>query len=274
MSLATADFTFLRDLVANHSGNILAARHAGMLERRLLPFAGSVGADGLKSLVQRLRDSGDSALSAQVAEAVTVNETRFFRDEHLFETFRHHIVPELIKRNAKRKEIRIWSAACSSGQEPYSIAMVLHEHFPQLADWRIKIVASDLSLQMLERVRAGTYSQLEVGRGLPTKKLVQYFDRAGGVWQAKKVLRDMVEVHHVNLTRNWPYLGQFDLALVRNVLIYFDRQTKTNILKRIRGALRPDGYLFIGAAETLLGLSVPYQRTQIDATVSYRPTTC
>ncbi|MCA9135914.1 MAG: protein-glutamate O-methyltransferase CheR [Planctomycetales bacterium] len=274
MSLATADFTFLCDLVARHSGNIIAARHAGMLEQRLVGVAGSVGARDLPSLVKRLRDSGDLALSDQVAEAVTVNETRFFRDEHLFEALRSYIIPELIRKNAKRKEIRIWSAACSSGQEPYSVAMVLREYFPQLSDWRINIVATDLSLQMLQRVQAGTYSQLEVSRGVSPKNLVRFFDRSGAGWQIKQELRDMIEVQRVNLTRPWPYMGQFDIALVRNVLIYFDRQTKNDILKRVRGALRPEGYLFIGAAETLIGLSVPYQRREIDATIIYRPTNC
>lgn len=272
MSLAVADIAFLRDLVANHSGHVIAPRHAGMLEQRLAPVAGSIGLKDVSSLVSRVRMTNDEALSARIAEAVTVNETRFFRDQHLFDTLRDRVIPDLIRRNARRKEIRIWCAACSSGQEPYSVAMVLHEHFPQLKDWNVRIVASDLCEEMLKRVRSGIYSQLEINRGLPAKRLMQFFERKGAAWQVKSHLREAVEVHQINLTRRWPYLGQFDIVLARNVLLYFDQPTRQEILKRLRGAMRPDGHLFIGAAETLIGMCVPYQRIEIDATVCYRPT--
>lgn len=272
MAIATHDFRFLRELVADHSGNVITPRHAGMLERRLLPLVGTSGTRDVRTLVQRLRDTNDATLSKQVAQAVMVNETSFFRDPGFFETLRTTILPELIRRNARRREIRIWSAACSSGQEPLSIAMLIREHFPNLADWNIRIVASDISEAMLQRVLAARYSQLEVSRGLNPHRLVRFFDRSGNAWKAKQELCEMIEVHPVNLVQRWPYLGQFDIALLRNVLIYFNSETKTDILKRARGALRPEGYLFVGAAETLIGLRVPYQRKQIDATVSYRPT--
>ena len=271
MSLAYADLAFLRDLVANQSGHVITSRHAEGLEQRLLPVACTAGLDGVTSLVQQLRHADDCNLSSQVAQAVTVNETSFFRDSHVFETLRTKVLPKVIARNAQRQEICVWCAACSSGQEPYSIAMLLREHFPALANWKLRIVASDLCDRMLQRVRAGTYSQLEISQGLPAKKIIRFFQRRGARWQAKSELREMVDVHQINLTRRWPYLGQFDIVLARNVLMYFDQHTKQDILKRMRGAMRPDGYLFVGAAETLVGLCVPYQRVEMDDAVCYRP---
>ncbi|QEG01738.1 Chemotaxis protein methyltransferase Cher2 [Stieleria maiorica] len=271
MSLATADFTFLRELVASQSGQWLAARHAAVLEQRLASVAGAVGLPSVTSLVQRLRRSDDADLSAQVAEAVTVNETSFFRDANVFETIAHRVLPKIIANNADRKHLRIWCAACSCGQEAYSMAMLLGEHFADLDDWDIRITASDLSQNMIRRAELGAFSELETARGLPPQKRLRYFDRHGTAWQAKPELRQRIQFHRINLLRPWPYLGPFDLVLLRNVLLYFDPPTKQDILKRLRGAMRPDGYLFIGAAETLIGLCVPYQRKEIDDTVHYRP---
>ncbi|MCC9600505.1 protein-glutamate O-methyltransferase CheR [Stieleria sp. JC731] len=271
MALATADIDFLRDLVAQHSGNVIAPRQVYMLEQRLTPLAGTIGLNDVSALVAKLRATNDRSLSTQVAEAVTVNETSFFRDMHVFEALRKSVLPELMKRNEKSKEIRIWCAACSSGQEPYSTAMVIREHFPQLATWKVSITATDLSEDMLTKSRSGAYSQLEVNRGLPAKSLVRYFERKGALWAAKRELTELIDFRRLNLTTPWPFLGQFDIIFIRNVLIYFDQRTKTDILTRMRRALRSDGYLFIGAAETMIGLNVPYQRTEIDATVCYRP---
>ncbi len=272
MPLATTDIEFLRELVARHSGNVIAPRQVYMLERRLTPFAGMIGLENVESLVDQLRRSYDESLSRQVAEAVTINETSFFRDVHLYKALHQTVIPELIRAKSKQKELRIWSSACSSGQEPYSIAMVLQDHFPQIADWNLQIVATDLSEEMLRRSREGRYSQLEVNRGLPAKQLVRFFERKGPHWQAKTELRKMILHRRLNLVEPWPYLGQFDIVLLRNVLIYFDQDVKTDILKRVKGTLRPEGYLFVGSAETLLGLGVPYHRKEIDATICYRPT--
>ncbi|MCD0463482.1 CheR family methyltransferase [Roseiconus lacunae] len=271
MPLATADIDFLRDLVAKHSGNVIAPRQVYMLEQRLAPLAGTVGLGDVTALVAKLRATNDRSLSKQVAEAVTVNETSFFRDMHVFEALRKSVIPDLMKKNEKSKEIRLWCAACSSGQEPYSIAMVIREHFPQLANWKVSITATDLSEEMLAKSRSGSYSQLEVNRGLPVKSLVRYFERKGSHWNAKRELSDLIDYRRLNLTTAWPFLGQFDIIFIRNVLIYFDQSTKADILSRMRRSMRSDGYLFIGAAETTIGLNVPFKRTEIDATVCYRP---
>ncbi|MCS7466018.1 protein-glutamate O-methyltransferase CheR [Stieleria sp. ICT_E10.1] len=271
MTLATADFAFLRTLVADHSGQRLAPRHVGMLEQRLAPIAGTAGLKDVPSLVRRLRRGDDFALSSQVVEAVAVNETSFFRDASVFETLAKRVLPQIVADNSNRKQLRIWCAACSSGQEPYSIAMLLEDHFSHLHDWDIRITASDLSEKMIKRARLGTFSALEIARGLPAAQLLRHFDRRGAAWQAKPELRERIEFHRINLARPWPYLGQFDVVLARNVLLYFDQPTKQDILKRLRGAMRPDGYLVIGAAETLIGLCVPYQRKEIDDIVYYRP---
>ena len=272
MSLATADIEFLQGLVAKHSGNVIAPRQVNMLEQRLTPVAQTVGLGDVDQLVAELKKSSNPALSTQVAEAVTVNETSFFRDMHVFEGLRKTILPDLIKRNAQTKQIRIWSAACSTGQEPHSTAMIIREELPHLSDWKIEIVATDLSENVLKKSRSGEYTQMEVNRGLPVKRLVRFFDRDGTVWRAKPELRDMIQHRRLNLTQPWPFLGQFDVVFIRNVLIYFDQPTKLDILQRIRRALRPDGYLFIGSAETLIGAGLPYKREQFDATVCYRPT--
>lgn len=273
MPLATQDIDFLRDLVARHSGNVIAPRQVYMLEQRLAPLAQSRGLNDVTNLVTELRRSPSPALSTQVAEAVTVNETSFFRDPHVFQGLESGILPEIVNRNRVNKEIRIWCAACSSGQEPYTIAMVLRESFPHLSDWRIKITATDLSEDMLRRCRAGDYSQLEVNRGLPVKKLVRFFERSGTSWRVKDELRNMIEYRRLNLTQPWPYLGQFDIVFIRNVLIYFDQETKRDILTRMRSVMKPNSYLFIGSAETIIGLGVPYERQEIHGTVCYRPTT-
>jgi chemotaxis protein methyltransferase CheR len=207
-----------------------------------------------------------------VAEAVTVNETSFFRDVHPFDALQKEILPALIKKNHASRTIRIWCAASSCGQEPYTIAMVIREHFPLLSNWKIEIVATDISDEMLEKCKLGEYTQLEVNRGLPVKKLVLFFDRAGTKWKTKPTLRELISFQKLNLTKPWPSLGKFDIVFIRNVLIYFEQATKSDILTRVHQVLQPEGYLFIGSAETTIGLGVPFQREEIDATVCYRPT--
>ncbi|MEM0926247.1 MAG: protein-glutamate O-methyltransferase CheR [Planctomycetota bacterium] len=272
MSLASADIDFLRELVAHHSGNVIAPRQVYMLEQRLAPVAGEHGLEDVTSLVAKLRRSSDRKLSTEVAEAVTVNETSFYRDAHVFEALAKKVIPDLIEHRKAQRQIRIWSAACSSGQEPYTLAMVLRERFPQLDDWDIRIVATDLSEEMLRKSRSGEYTQLEVNRGLPVKQLIRFFERKGSHWTAKATLRDMIQCQRLNLTQRWSLLGSFDVVFIRNVLIYFDQKTKSDILQRVHRLLRPDGFLFIGSAETMIGLGAPYQRETIDATVCYRPT--
>ena len=271
MILTDPDIEFLSGVVAEFSGNVITPRQAYMLEQQLKPVAKSVGLTSVTELVGKMRKTPSSILSTQVAEAVTVNETSFFRDNHPFVALEKKVIPDLIVKNQATKKLRIWCAACSCGQEPYTIAMVLRESFPQLKNWKVEIIATDLSDEMLQKSKSGLYSQLEVNRGLPVKKLIKFFDRNGSNWQVKKELRDLIQFRRLNLTAAFPQLGEFDIVFIRNVLIYFDQSTKAQILNRVRRVMRSDGYLFIGSAETTIGLGVPFKREEVDVSVCYRP---
>ena len=271
MILTDPDLKFLSGVVAEFSGNVIPPRQAYMLEQQLKPVAKSVGLTSVTELVGKMRKTPSSILSTQVAEAVTVNETSFFRDNHPFVALEKKVIPDLIVKNQATKKLRIWCAACSCGQEPYTIAMVLRESFPQLKNWKVEIIATDLSDEVLQKSKSGLYSQLEVNRGLPVKKLIKFFDRNGSNWQVKKELRDLIQFRRLNLTAAFPQLGEFDVVFIRNVLIYFDQSTKAQILNRVRRVMRSDGYLFIGSAETTIGLGVPFKREEVDVSVCYRP---
>jgi chemotaxis protein methyltransferase CheR len=273
MLLAIPDIDFLSGVVADQSGNVIAPRQAYMLEQQLNPLAESMGLTDINALVKELRRSHDPTLKAKVAEAVTVNETSFFRDVHPFDALRTSIIPEIVKKNASKRSIRIWCAACSCGQEPVSIAMIIRENFPELSNWKFDIVATDLSEDMLKKCRTGNYSQLEVNRGLPARKLVRFFERTGANWRTKPEIRHLISYQRLNLMKPLPFMSQFDIVFIRNVMIYFDQPTKTDILKQVHRTLSPDGHLFIGSAETIIGMGLPYRREEIDATVCYRPTT-
>ena len=209
----------------------------------------------LGALVRKLRAGPPAALELAVVEALTTNETSFFRDWKPFEALRQSILPDLIARNAATRRLDLWSAACSSGQEIYSLAMLLREHFPQLGTWEVALHAADLSTEMVERTRAGRFTQLEVNRGLPAPLLVKYFRREADAWRIDPTLRALVRPIQLNLAAPWPTLPQMDLVLLRNVLIYFDVPTKKLVLDRIRQRLRPGGVLFLGTAETTLGIA-------------------
>jgi chemotaxis protein methyltransferase CheR len=190
-----------------------------------------------------------------VVEAMTTNETFFFRDKVPFDHFRDHIMPEIIKARANRRSVRIWCAAGSTGQEPYSLAMCLKEMGAALTGWRIEIIATDLSQEVLEKARAGIYSQFEVQRGLPIQMLVKYFKQTGETWQINPELRAMIQHRQLNLLHDFAQLGTFDVIFCRNVLIYFDQDTKINIFNRLARQIEPDGFLVLGAAETVVGLT-------------------
>jgi len=179
-------------------------------------------------------------------------------------------LPELIKRRAKLRQLNIWCAAASSGQEPYTILMLLRENFPELFTWKLNFIATDISQEMLERCREGCYSQLEVNRGMPAPLLVKYFQKVGNEWQIKEELRRMIELRQMNLAQAWPILQAMDIIFMRNVLIYFDIETKKAILARVRKTLKPDGYLFLGGAETTLNLDDSFKRVQSDKTAYYQ----
>ncbi len=271
MALSTIDVDFLRGVVAEQSGNVITQRQVYMLEKQLQPLAETEGLGGVEQLVVELRRSRNNKLLNKVAEAVTVNETSFFRDIHPFEALKTDVLPRIIEKNKVEKQLRIWCAASSSGQEPYSIGMVIRENFPALQNWNVKILCTDLSEEMLTKTKNGEYSQIEVNRGLPIKKLVRFFDRTGTSWTAKSELRSMIEARRLNLTTQWPYIGQFDLIFIRNVLIYFEPEVKTDILRRAIALLRPDGYLFIGSSEMVIGLGLPIEKEKFNETICYRP---
>ena len=248
------DYDYLRVLLKQRSGLDLSADKQYLVESRLVPLARKTGLAGIPELVQKMK-SGAEVLTTEVVEAMTTNETFFFRDKVPFDHLRDTILPALLQSRASRKSLRIWSAACSTGQEPYSIAMCLKEKAAQLAGWRIEIVGTDLSQEVLDKSRAGIYSQFEVQRGLPIQLLVKYFAQIGELWQLNSEIRSMVQYRQLNLLQDFSGLGKFDVVFCRNVLIYFDQQTKTQIFERIARVTEPDGMLMLGAAESVVGIT-------------------
>jgi chemotaxis protein methyltransferase CheR len=238
----------------DHSGLDLSADKQYLIESRLLPLSRKSGLAGISELVQKMK-TGSPSLVAQMVEAMTTNETFFFRDKVPFDHFRDSIMPEIIKARAARKSIRIWCAAGSTGQEPYSLAMCLKEMSAALAGWRVEIIATDLSQEVLEKSKAGIYSQFEVQRGLPIQLLVKYFKQNGELWQISPEVRAMVQHRQLNLLHDFSQLGAFDVIFCRNVLIYFDQDTKINIFGRLAKTMEADGFLVLGAAETVVGLT-------------------
>jgi len=268
--LNSADFTYITKLVHARSAIVLEAGKEYLVESRLLPIVRSEGCASLADLVVRLRSPSANGLQQRVVEAMTTNETSFFRDLHPFEVLKKTLLPELIARNGNTRTINLWCAASSSGQEPYTIALILREHFPVLANWTVRFLATDLSIEMVERARAGRYSQLEVNRGMPAPLLVKYFQRHGVEWQLKEDVRKMIEFRQMNLVDAWAAMPEMDLIFMRNVLIYFDIPTKKAILAKVRRLLRTDGYLFLGAAETTLNLDDGFERMQFEKAGCYR----
>jgi chemotaxis protein methyltransferase CheR len=248
------DYEYLRKLLKDHSGLDLSADKQYLIESRLLPLARKAGLADIAELVQKLK-GGSSVFIGQVVEAMTTNETFFFRDKVPFDHFRESIMPEMIKARANRKSIRIWCAAGSTGQEPYSLAMCVREMSAALSGWRVEIVATDISQEVLEKSKAGIYSQFEVQRGLPIQMLVKHFKQNGELWQINPEIRAMVQHKQLNLLHDFSQLGVFDIIFCRNVLIYFDQETKINIFRRLAKVMEPDGFLVLGAAETVVGLT-------------------
>jgi chemotaxis protein methyltransferase CheR len=250
-----ADFAFIAQFLKERSGLIITQDKMYLLETRLTSIMRENSMASLTALVEVLRQPGSAKVKDQVVDAMTTNETSFFRDNHPFETLRKSIIPGLIERRAPTRSLRIWSAACSTGQEPYSLAMMLKDSFPILGNWKVEIVATDLSPSVLERARSGLYSTFEVQRGLGIQMLVRHFDQIEPNWQIKRELRQMVTFRPLNLLEDFSALGQFDLVLCRNVLIYFDQPTKTRILSAIARRIASDGVLLLGGAESVFGLS-------------------
>ncbi len=249
------DYDFLRKCLKERSGLVLSADKQYLVESRLLPVARKAGLGSLGELVATLKRGNADAMMTAVVEAMTTNETFFFRDRAPFENFRSKVLPALQSARRTSRTIRIWCAATSTGQEPYSLAMALSEMAGDVAGWRVDLIATDLSNGVLEKARQGIYSQFEVQRGLPIALLIKYFTRIGDMWQIAPEIRAMVKYQQLNLLSDFSHLGVFDLIFCRNVLIYFDQGTKTDLLNRLARVIAGDGYLVLGAAETVVELT-------------------
>jgi chemotaxis protein methyltransferase CheR len=264
MTLTAETFDFVATLVRQRSAIQLERGKEYLVESRLAPLARSAGAADVDAYVRGMR--ADITKHDIVVEALTTNETSWFRDLNPFTVLRSTVVPDLVGRG--KFNLRIWSAACSTGQEAFSIAMILADNFPSV---RPSIVATDLAEQVLAKGRSGRYTQLEINRGLPAPMLVKHFERQGPSFEISSSLRSQVVFRKHNLLDNPPAGGPFDIVFLRNVLIYFDVATKRDVLRRIRNSLAPGGYLFLGAAETTIGVDETWERLQLGASSVYRP---
>ncbi len=242
-----------------------------LIESRLRPVIEAESLDSLDALVLALTRRGESSLEERVIDALTTNETSFFRDGHPFQTIQKILLPELIEAARPRKQLRIWSAACATGQEPYTLAMILDAHFPELAGWKVEIMATDINRQVLKRARQGVFTQLEVGRGLPALYLSRYFKRSGAGWRLVPKIRERVRFSPFNLTAPWPPWPKFDMILIRNVLIYFDELTRRRVLESACARLKTSGVLVLGAAENGQARSLRLSRMDYHRTTVYKP---
>jgi chemotaxis protein methyltransferase CheR len=253
--MTPADFDFLRGLLKRRSGLVLSPDKQYLVESRLLPVARKAGFDRLSALIGALKVDKTEVLMTAVVEAMTTNESFFFRDKVPFDNLRTTVFPALQAARRHSRALRIWCAAAASGQEPYSLAMALSEIDGGFAGWRIEVIATDISNAVLEKARQGLYSQFEVQRGLPIQLLLKYFSQNDEMWQIAPEIRAMVKYRQLNLLSDFSDLGTFDLIFCRNVLIYFDQETKVDVLDRLAEVIADDGYLVLGAAETVVGLT-------------------
>lgn len=258
------ELEFLTGFLKERSGLVLVGDKSYLIESRLMPVARKHNLSSLSALMSQLR-SANPQLETEVVEAMTTNETFFFRDKIPFDLFTEAMLPHLQKARAAQRRVRIWSAACSTGQEPYSLAMLLEENAAKFGGWDFEILATDLSSEVLAKAKAGKFSQFEVQRGLPIQMLVKYFTQTGDLWEISPQIRAKVQFRPLNLLRDFTPLGTFDIVFCRNVLIYFDEPAKISILNRLAASVASDGFLVLGAAETVVGLcdkfkSVPDKR--------------
>src|SRR5882724_11501010 len=249
------DYEYLRRLLKTRSGLVLSSEKHYLVESRLLPVARRAGLFNLTGLVAKLRGPDSESLIVEVVEAMTTNESFFFRDKIPFDHFRETIMPALLTARAASRRIRIWCAAAATGQEPYSLAISLKEMGKELKGWRVEILATDISNEVLEKAKSGIYTQFEVQRGLPALLLIKYFAQVGEMWQITPEIRGMVKFMPLNLLDDFSRLGRFDVVFCRNVLIYFDQPTKSAVLDRLAKVTERDGYLVLGGAETVVGLT-------------------
>jgi chemotaxis protein methyltransferase CheR len=271
MSLSEVDFDYVRRLVYEGSAIVLEPSKTYLAETRLIQIARETGVTTVGELVAHMRSTRVDGLHRRVVDAMTTNETSFFRDTHPFEALKQEVLPALIEARKAGRGLSIWSAACSTGQEPYTIAMILREYFAELASWNVRIVATDLSREVLAKAKEGRYCQLEVNRGLPATLLVKYMKREGLQYEVDPGLKEIIDFREMNLAKPWPVMPPMDVIFLRNVLIYFDIETKRKILAQARERLRPDGYLFLGGAETTINLDDSFERVVIGKASCYRP---
>lgn len=260
--MTDADFDYIRKLLVDRSAIVLGDDKRYLVEARLAPVIGQLNVPSISDLVAKLRLGSNHGMATKVVEALVTSETSFFRDISPFEVLRKQVLPELIAARASERRLTFWSAACSTGQEPYTIALMLREYFPELANWQIMILGTDISTEVIAKANEGVYSQFEANRGLPAKLMIKYFKQIGTTWQLDSSIRDMVEYRQFNLAAAWPGLPMFDVVLLRNVMIYFDVLTKREILTRVERVLRPDGYLVLGGSETTLNISDTFSRME------------
>jgi chemotaxis protein methyltransferase CheR len=265
-------FRFFADLVKSASGISLTTGKEYLIESRLNELSKILNLRDLDDLYQKAKLHMTPQLKNQIVEAMTTNETYFFRDQHPFDALRTDIIPEFIKRKGARPGLRLWSAACSTGQEPYSMAMIIAEHFKHLANGASEILATDISRQVIEKGAAGRFTQVEANRGLPITMLIKYFKQQGAFWVINEDIKKMVHFRLLNLVGPLTVVGSFDVIFCRYILIYFDQETKQQIIQKLEKALNPGGYLFFGATETPIGLSPAMKRLAIGKTTCWQKT--
>lgn len=250
---SSADYGYLRQLVFGLSQNVLDPSRDYLFDARLTKILRNQGMNEIGELVRYLQARNDSQLEREIAEAMTINETSFFRDSRPFELMRTELLPPLISARCQTRRLRFWSAACSSGQEAYSIAMLMRENFPLLVGWDIRIEGTDISAAIVERARAGRYHRIEINRGLPARYIIRYFDKVGEDWEIKPEVSEMCSFREANLCgAQFPFsraTDRFDVIFLRNVMLYFSLETRKALLARMHRVLAPDGILFLGASE-------------------------
>jgi chemotaxis protein methyltransferase CheR len=249
MACSDSDYEYLRGVVMAQSANLIDPSRNTLFDTRLTPIARLSGAVNLEDFVSMLKAGRPAHLHRAVAEAMTVNETSFFRDITLFEMLRRIILPQLIEQRMQKRRLRIWSAASSTGQEAYSLAMSIAEYFPELAHWDVKIIGTDISRHVVDYAQKGRYRRLEVNRGLPARMLLKYMVREGEEWEVVPRIRSICEFQYANLCAPIPQLPVFDLVLLRNVLLYFSQHDRKTVFKEIHRKITPGGYLILGNAE-------------------------
>lgn len=271
MGIGVPEFEYLRKMLREDAAIILDADKQYLAESRLTPLLSKEGFPSVQKMLEQMRERPSTELHKKVLDAMTNNETWFFRDADPFDAMRNTILPELIKARQTERKLTIWSAAASTGQEAYSIAMLIRDQFPGLLSWNLNITATDISDRVLQRAQDGLFTQLEVNRGLSANFLTKYFEQQGSEWKLSSSVRRMVTFRKMNLAEAWHCMNSADVIFLRNVLIYFDVETKRTILDRAARILAPDGYLFMGCAETTLNLSNAFERYQCGRMFCYRP---